>query len=50
MNCPNCNTKLGCSCKLRNASDGKQVCTHCLIKYEKMLEANSQIIKNLPKR
>jgi hypothetical protein len=51
MNCPNCSTKLGCSCKLRKASDGKQVCTHCLTTYEKrLLEANSETIKNLPKR
>lgn len=41
MNCPNCGASLGCSCKLRKASDGKQCCTLCVAKYE--------INKNRPK-
>lgn len=40
MTCPNCNTKLGCSCKIRKATDGKQVCSHCVTAYEQMLTNN----------
>ena len=36
--CPNCGAGLGCSCQLRTASDGKQVCNNCATKYEKELE------------
>jgi hypothetical protein len=32
-NCPNCKTKLGCSCKLRKAADGKQCCVSCVAKH-----------------
>jgi hypothetical protein len=50
MNCPSCNTKLGCSCKLRKASDGKQMCTHCITNYEKGLQLlNQNVLKNLKK-
>jgi hypothetical protein len=46
MNCPNCKAALGCSCKLRKASDGKQVCTHCLTNYEKALQVlNGKTLK-----
>ena len=49
MECPNCKAKLGCSCKLRKASDGKQICTHCLTKYEKSLQLlNGKIINKKP--
>lgn len=34
MTCPNCKAKLGCSCKLRTATDGTRVCTSCITKYE----------------
>jgi transcription elongation factor Elf1 len=37
MTCPNCNTKLSCSCKVRKATDGKQVCTSCITAYEEQL-------------
>jgi hypothetical protein len=40
MNCPNCNTSVGCSCKLRTASDGKKVCVNCQTNYERQLENN----------
>lgn len=46
MNCPNCNTSIGCSCKLRNASDGKKVCANCQTNYEKYLEFNKNAINN----
>lgn len=38
MECPNCQNKIGCSCsggsQLVTASDGKQVCSKCIVKYE----------------
>lgn len=35
--CPNCSTRLSCSCKERVASDGRKVCTSCLRSYEDQL-------------
>jgi protein-arginine kinase activator protein McsA len=32
--CLNCNTTLSCGCQIRKASDGKEVCTNCLVTYE----------------
>ena len=40
MTCSNCNTKLGCSCKIRKATDGKQVCTNCITAYEEVIKNN----------
>jgi hypothetical protein len=37
MNCQNCNAVISCGCQKRVASDGKQVCSACLIAYEKTL-------------
>ena len=34
MRCPNCNTKHGCSCQARRATDGKACCSVCIIGYE----------------
>ena len=34
MYCPNCNTRLSCGCQKRTASNGSQVCSLCLNKYE----------------
>lgn len=34
MRCPNCNTKHGCSCQARKASDGKACCSVCIKGYE----------------
>lgn len=42
--CPNCGAPVSCTCKLRTASDGKKVCTSCIIKYE----ADLNLIKNIP--
>ena len=41
--CPNCNAGLSCSCKIRKASDGKQVCTSCQQAYENSLKLASTI-------
>jgi len=43
MNCPNCNTKLGCSCKIRKATDGKQVCSNCINTYEEQLKKKPKL-------
>lgn len=43
--CPNCKAQLGCSCKLRKASNGAAVCTLCVAAYEeklKILKANEK--------
>lgn len=32
--CTNCGSKLSCGCQKRKASDGKQVCSNCISKYE----------------
>jgi hypothetical protein len=42
MNCPNCNTALSCGCQKRVASDGKQVCSTCLLAYERNLKAQKE--------
>lgn len=34
MICQNCNSKHGCGCQARIASDGRQCCTLCINKYE----------------
>lgn len=41
-NCPNCNSKIGCTCKLRKASDGSSVCLNCIMAYESSL--NSKVL------
>ena len=37
MNCPNCNSQLSCGCQKRKASDGKDVCTNCMMEYENIV-------------
>jgi hypothetical protein len=32
--CSNCKAKLSCGCQKRKASDGQQVCSNCLARYE----------------
>jgi hypothetical protein len=32
--CPRCKTQLGCSCQLKSASDGTEVCEECIENYE----------------
>jgi len=41
-NCPNCKSKLNCSCKLRKASDQKQCCVNCVTQYNKLLIAKGK--------
>ena len=41
MRCGNCNTKHGCSCQARTASDGKKCCSICLPGYEKSIGNNT---------
>ena len=36
--CGVCGREVGCSCKLRRASDGKMICSNCLAKYEAALK------------
>jgi hypothetical protein len=36
--CSNCGIKMGCSCQRRTASDGKSVCSSCVINYEEQLK------------
>jgi hypothetical protein len=51
MICSNCNSKHGCSCKARKASDGASVCTNCLVSYEAKLNSKGtpiQPIKSSP--
>lgn len=31
--CGNCSAKLGCSCKMRKATDGKSCCVSCVTGY-----------------
>lgn len=45
MNCPNCKAPLTCSCKIRKATDGTQVCTNCQALYEQFLINNSKAKK-----
>lgn len=40
--CPNCKSKLSCSCKIRTASDGKIVCTNCQASYEEKLKQSKK--------
>lgn len=37
--CNNCNTTITCGCQKRTASDGKQVCSSCILSYEQKLKA-----------
>jgi hypothetical protein len=38
--CANCKTKLSCGCQRRKASNGQQVCSNCIGKYEAQLKLN----------
>jgi len=40
--CLNCNTKLSCGCQKRLASDGKYVCSKCIISYEDSLKEKNK--------
>ena len=36
--CPNCKARITCGCQKRKASDGRQVCSTCISKYEAALK------------
>ncbi len=38
LKCGNCGRILGCACKKRTASDGKQCCTTCVTGYNKAVQ------------
>lgn len=48
MNCPNCNAKLSCGCQRRTASDGKAVCSACLVAYENKIKPHKQPQRFVP--
>ena len=37
--CNNCHAQLSCGCQKRTASNGVQVCSNCLVKYEEQIAA-----------
>lgn len=40
--CQNCKSKITCGCQKRKASDGKEVCSTCITKYELSLKQNKK--------
>ena len=46
--CPNCSAKLGCSCKLRKAADGKQCCVNCVTQINKVFKEKQKRASNQP--
>lgn len=44
--CPKCKRNIGCSCKLRTASDGTKGCTKCIPNYETSIKSNKTVISN----
>lgn len=44
--CPTCKSTLSCGCQKRVASNGVQVCTLCIAKYEKEILAKKTIPHN----
>lgn len=38
--CPNCKNEIGCSCQVRQASNGATVCTSCITGYENLINPN----------
>jgi len=35
--CSNCGAQITCGCQIRTASNGKQVCSNCIVPYENSL-------------
>lgn len=44
--CLNCKSRITCGCQKRKASDGKQVCSSCLSKYEASLKVKQPVSRN----
>lgn len=42
--CTNCGTTITCGCQDRIASDGKRVCSQCVVMYEQQLVYEQQLI------
>lgn len=40
--CSNCGSTVTCGCQRRTASDGKQCCVSCIVKYEASIHPNSK--------
>lgn len=40
--CGNCGTKLGCSCKMRKAKDGRSCCVNCVASYNTKLRVSER--------
>ena len=45
--CPNCNTAISCSCQIRTATDGKQVCSNCISSYEDKIAQQAKTLNDL---
>jgi len=44
--CGHCGTRISCGCQKRTATDGKQVCTKCVVKYNAKLKGQ-ELIKQI---
>ena len=42
--CPNCKAPISCSCQIRTASNGRQVCSACIVAYEQSLQASQSLV------
>jgi hypothetical protein len=49
MNCLNCQSPITCGCQKKTASDGKQVCSSCIQKYEQSLQGTKSQIEEQAK-
>lgn len=45
MTCENCKTPLSCGCQKKVASDGKSVCSSCVVAYEDKLKEQIDTLK-----
>lgn len=43
--CGNCKKKLGCSCKVRKATDGRSCCASCVTNYNNILKQKQKTSK-----
>jgi len=47
MTCQNCNSALSCGCQKKIASDGTKVCANCISAYEKSINGEISLPKEL---
>ena len=45
--CGNCGAKLGCSCKIRKATDGRSCCVSCVTSYNTKIRQSARGTKPL---